>query len=192
MRLFTAILLPDAVRDHLRCIGEQVNRFAIEHEIRLTAPENLHVTLKFLGEVSDPLVARLIDALRAVSVAPADLLADRLLLFPSHGLVRIVAAGLGGDVPSVVRLNDQIETAVAPLGFTREARPFAPHITFGRNKPGRYQKVASSLRKHPPPGCRWPGPTFTATHFALVQSVTEHSGSKYTPIATFPALDRDP
>jgi 2'-5' RNA ligase len=185
MRLFTAIELPLAVREHLTDVSAALLRGVIEHEVKWTPREQLHVTLKFFGEVPDARVPGLIDTLRAVTVIPASVFADRLLLFPARGPVRVVAAGLAGEVEQVAKLNSAIEQVAHEAGFEREARPYIPHITIGRNRRGRYQKVASILRTRPPVPVAWPGPVFRVSSFALVQSVLDQKGPNYVPIAHF-------
>ena len=185
MRLFTAILLPDEVRKHLHSAAEAFVYGAIEHEIKLTPVQNLHVTLKFLGEVADARLPELLDRLGAVQVEPAALACDGFVCLPPHGMIRNVAAGLTGDVAKVERLFHAIEDAVEPLGFPREARPFTAHVTLGRNKPGRYAKVARMLERGPQ-RAHWPGPPFSIDSFALVSSDLSEKAPVYVPVATFP------
>src|SRR4051812_47268585 len=120
MRLFTAIQLPDDVRD-------QVARLSAHYCDRLTArlgidvdptaikwvrEDNLHVTLKFLGDVADEDVLPLCDALAQIApVTEATLRVDRADCLPPRGPIRIIAAGLGGDVHLVELLFAAIERA---------------------------------------------------------------------------------
>jgi 2'-5' RNA ligase len=192
MRLFTAILLPAEVREHLRGACEELNQFAVEHGVKWTKVELLHVTLKFFGEVPESRVAELLRSLGDVVVEPATVSADRLLLLPPRGPVRIVAASIAGEVAKLVELNDAIEASASAAGFPREARPYLPHVTLGRNRPGRYQTVAGWFRTHSDAPQCWPGPSFRAEGFALMQSVLDQRRPQYLAVAHFPAAGQTP
>src|SRR4051812_21864075 len=112
MRLFLAIELPEATRRHLL---EAVDLLRPAWaNVRWVKPDNLHLTLKFLGEVSEGAVAPLCEALRNVpSKAQLHLQPDHVELLPPRGSVRVIAAGVGGDVESLGALANDIETACA-------------------------------------------------------------------------------
>src|SRR5205085_1324803 len=118
MRLFTALELPDLVRDHLSGIVRGANDKWYGHHgshsgLRWTKPQNLHVTLKFLGTIDDAVVPRLIEALgEAGRGEPMTLACVGLLLLPPRGPVRIVAATLGGDVGRLSQLYESVEGVV--------------------------------------------------------------------------------
>src|SRR3712207_508452 len=113
MRLFTAIELPEPVRAHLLDVRDRLHDPAEAVAVSWVKPENLHVTLKFLGEVPDAAVGGLLESLARVDVRPIRLVADHIVYFPKRGPVRVIAAGLGGDVRELVRLYEQIEAACA-------------------------------------------------------------------------------
>src|SRR4051794_18825177 len=126
MRLFLAIELPEDVRQHLATWGESqvplVHQYLEERHIdarlSVTPPQNLHVTLKFLGEVDESAVQRLRDALGSVPVELASpVRAAHVELLPERGPVRVVAAGLDGDVGRLARLYRAVEDACAREGF---------------------------------------------------------------------------
>jgi 2'-5' RNA ligase len=184
--LFVAIEVPDEVKRHLNGVRDRLVRLTFGHlyEVKWVADRNLHITLKFLGEVDQARAALLSDRLSQIEVDPANLYPDRLVFFPPRGPVRVIGAGLAGDADALHRLHNNIDAACEELRFAREDRPFVPHITLGRNKRGRYEKVAGFVRGNPPFDC-WPGPTFTASSFALVQSELRPDGPVYTPLARF-------
>jgi len=186
--LFIAIEVPDEVKAHLDGVRDRLIRLAFGHlyDVTWVARRNLHLTLKFLGEADQARAAVLVDRLSKVAVEQVNLHTDRLACFPPRGPVRVIGAGLTGDTDALSHLHNQIEAACSELGFPAEDRPYSPHITLGRNKRGRYTKVASVGRKNPPADC-WPGPEFRASSFALVQSELHPQGSVYTPLARFGA-----
>jgi RNA 2',3'-cyclic 3'-phosphodiesterase len=182
VRLFVAIELPQEVRAHLSRVQERLRPLA--PKAGWTNSNNLHVTLKFLGEVGDADVARLCETLSSVPAGqPVDLHADRVDCLPPCGPVRIIGAGIGGDVEPLKSLQAQIESACETLGFARERRIYRPHITIGRARAPlatalreRFQQASADL---------WPGPSFTMLSFALMQSQLQRGGSVYTRVAAF-------
>ncbi|HEX4796299.1 MAG TPA: RNA 2',3'-cyclic phosphodiesterase [Humisphaera sp.] len=187
MRLFTAIELPEDVRQHLAAIARQWR--AIDDElggrISWVPPQNYHVTLKFFGEVADTEVAGLCEALKAIApVGPAKIRAEAVECFPPRRSLRVAAFGLGGDVGNLVRLNQAIEIAAEPRGFARERRPFRAHITVARSKVplrpsarDRLERTAAGLL---------PGPEFAAREFVVMQSILTQSGAEYVPVGRVP------
>ena len=186
MRLFTAIELPEPVRAHLlRVRAELLKSPDLADAVSWVKPENLHVTLKFLGEVPDAALPKLTHSLAAVSVEPTRLTPGRMVLFPQRGPVRVIAAGFAGDVERLSRLFADIEDACAAAGFEREGRAYTPHATLGRGRPGRGGSGLRRLRDETFERL-FPGPAFTADRFVLMQSQLNPKGAIYTPAAHFP------
>jgi 2'-5' RNA ligase len=98
------------------------------------ATDNLHITVKFLGQVPLPRLGEIGDAVgRAVTGAqPFDLAIQGLGAFPTATRPRVVWAGLGDGAEPLGALAARVEDALAALGFEREARAFSPHVTLGR------------------------------------------------------------
>jgi len=186
MRLFLAIPLPVEVRDHLANLGRKIGRGTMEQAIGWVSHENLHVTLKFLGEVDDGRVAELAAGLKTVAVVPARVWADRALCFPPHGPVRVIAIGLGGEVAVLRQLSAAVEESCAIMGFPRERRPYQPHITLGRSRVGRQISGPRALALGIPVDC-FPGPAFIADSFVLMESDLGAKSPVYRPVARFVA-----
>jgi 2'-5' RNA ligase len=177
MRLFTAIQLSDNARAHLLKMRADVASMFPADRIKWVEPGNLHVTLKFLGEVPDDHVPDLRAALATVRVDPMRLRVDRFDGFPAHGPMRVLVARLGGDVEAVGGLFDHVERACESCGFARDQRPYTPHVTLGRSKHG--------VRRHPAPRQWAPGPEFLAAGFDLIHSALGARGSTYRVIQSF-------
>jgi 2'-5' RNA ligase len=191
MRLFTAIELSDPARRHLSGVQAQLKGLWAPGQARNFPPVswtregNLHVTLKFLGEVADEQVPRLREALSRVEFPrPAlDLRAEALDVFPSRGSIRVIHAQVGGDVERLAAAHDAIEAQCASIGFPRENRRFRAHVTMGRPRAplrGAWEALQAATDG------MWPGPAFEASRFALVQSRLNPAGAIYTNVATFP------
>lgn len=115
--------------------------------IRWTDDSQLHITLKFLGDVPVNEIHQVIEAAQqAVRNREAfDLVLEGLGAFPNLDHPRTVWIGISEGLEDLQELSDRIETELMPLGFHRENRPFTPHITIGRikqSKPNRNERQA--------------------------------------------------
>jgi 2'-5' RNA ligase len=179
MRLFLALELPDGVKQHLSGLP-RTNSSDIKH----TPQANLHVTLKFLGEVEQSAAERLSEALRQMKVdPPTEVWAGHPVILPPRGPVRVISVGLDGDVARVVALQSAVESVCAEYGFRPEGRRYLPHITLARPRrplpASNRQRLAALLNDH------LPTPTFHADGFVLMQSHLGGPAPKYVPLARF-------
>lgn len=195
MRLFLAIELPDPVRQKLAGLSRAWQENWNEELLGLAGdpypkaswvrPENLHVTVKFLGDVADQEVSKLCTQLAAVRVPePISLWPDRIECLPPGGPVRIISAGLMGDLDAVGELHRQIEKECEAVGFPCERRKFRPHVTLARLR----EWLPSHTRKNLADASlgHLPAPKFTASEFVLMQSELHPQGSRYLALARFP------
>lgn len=151
--------------------------------VRWVPPENLHLTLKFLGDTPKDKITELQEALqKAVSQQRKFALkAVGVGCFPNVKRPRVVWVGLEGDVVELKTLVEQIENAIAPLGFPTEKRPFSPHLTIGRVKEVEDRQIGQILA------------AFKAGEIAawangkvsLMQSILQSSGAEHTILADF-------
>lgn len=131
MRLFIALTPPPDVQ------REVWNAFAPLRArplpVKWVPPENLHLTLKFLGEVGAERQPEILGALAtaAQGARTITLVVRGAGAFPNHRAPRVVWAGIEAD-PAIEILADRVERHCAPLGFPIEGRPFRPHLTLGR------------------------------------------------------------
>ena len=133
MRIFTGIQLAAEVKDTILREVQPFRRAAAP--VRWTVRDNIHLTLKFIGEVDDALAARAGEALAAarIPVAPFRLRLRGFGKFPAAGGLDVIWAGVEAS-PPLGSLFAGIEAALRPLGIEPDARPFHPHVTLGRNK----------------------------------------------------------
>jgi 2'-5' RNA ligase len=178
MRLFIAAELPEGEKRRLEKLRE-----GIGDGFRSVPRENLHLTLKFLGEAPDARVVQVCDALKPLTWPTLTLRTEGLAFFPPRGRINVVAARLGGDVERLRQLHADIESALQPLGFPRDARPFAPHVTLMRCDPR--CKPAGNPRQWAADNPAPAGPDFTMNSFALFQSHLKPAGPEYVPLARF-------
>jgi 2'-5' RNA ligase len=147
------------------------------------APENLHVTLKFLGSIDDLRVQSVIDVLHTAvrGQAPFELEVVGLGAFPSATRPRVLWAGIVGGAGPLAALAAAVEDALAGLGFPRETRAFSPHITLARiREPGRAPALAEALGAAS--GRRFGRVAVANT--ALMRSDLSPWGARYTALAS--------
>ncbi len=136
IRTFIAIELDDALHRALADLQAQLKRERAARYIRWVAPANIHVTLKFLGDVDADRIPALqraiIDA--CIDTPPFTLTLSDVGTFPNNRRPNVVWVGASGQVETAARLANKIDDACTTLGFAREDRPFMPHLTLGRVK----------------------------------------------------------
>lgn len=138
-RLFIAVDLAISVVERLTAV-QRVWASRLDSEdvtVRWASPENLHVTLKFLGDTDEAMLPMLDDALgRLVKpLFPFEVSCQRVGAFPDMTRPRILWAGLdekGAEVMGLLR--QALERDIESLGFAPDARPYHPHVTLGRVK----------------------------------------------------------
>jgi RNA 2',3'-cyclic 3'-phosphodiesterase len=134
MRLFVAVGLPDDVRDLAEEIAGQI-RSRMPHGVRArwVSPANLHLTVTFIGHVSEE---RAVDMLRALepplALAPFDVELKGCGVFPRSGPPRVIWIGLHEGVASLRAMHEEFNRRLVPLGFKPEAREFSVHLTLAR------------------------------------------------------------
>ena len=131
MRLFVAVNFPADVRQALWQSAEPLRRR--DFPVKWVGADQVHVTLKFLGEVPEERLGELSEGLSGAARAarPFVLPLGGFGAFPSAERARVVWCGCGA-VPPLELLHHDVEQATAALGFPVEGRPFRPHVTLGR------------------------------------------------------------
>ncbi len=183
IRAFVAILLPDTVRAALG--GEIELLRPVGRNVAWVAPDNLHVTLKFLGNLEPERLDRAASALAGVASAatPFELAIVGLGAFPSPTRPRVLWVGLGAGAGAAARLAVSVEGALAGQGFAPEDRPFAGHITLGRvREPRRDDGLASALTA----GAGRRIGRLAVDQLALMRSEPSPRGPRYSVVAAWP------
>lgn len=177
IRAFVAIDLPEAIRSALA-----VEQFLLPLP-RKTDPDTFHLTLVFLGEVSDPVLEAAHEGLADVSVPPFRLEVAGLGLF-GGARPRVVWAGVeaGADL---ARLQSKIERAVRVAGATPDRRRFVPHVTLGRfAPPGPEETMRLERAVAERGGLRAGG--FEVESFVLYRSHLGPKGARHEELARYP------
>jgi len=184
MRLFVAIFPPVEVG---RAALDGARRALDEtsgSRIRWTPPRNVHLTLKFLGEVAEGAVQGISPALAAVcarhpsfDVRPT----GELGAFPSARRAQVVWTSIGAGAGELAELAAGIEASLAPLGYPQEGRAYRAHLTLGRVR-GRPASLDLPPSIEAPPG-------FHAKRVLLVESRLGPNGPSYSEVEDYSLRD---
>jgi 2'-5' RNA ligase len=174
-RLFVAIDLPDAAKTRLAglCSGIRGARWV--------EPEQMHLTLRFIGEVDGPLFDDVRLALGGVESETFALTLDGLGLFPMRGSPHTLWVGVASN-PALARLQGKIEAAVVALGIAPERRNYHPHITLARLKGARAHQVSEYVSYQGP----FQAPPFPVATFQLYQSFLGNGGALHRVETIYP------
>jgi len=134
MRLFIASPLTHEVEEFLAEIIFDLKQK--RGRVKWVDANNIHLTLKFLGETDENKVDSIISAIKRISVKhkKIDSLVDKIGVFPNLNRPRVIWAGLAESVELLKLLARDIENNMADIGFEKEKRPFKSHLTLGRVK----------------------------------------------------------
>jgi len=146
--------------------------------------ENIHLTLKFLGNVSASRVEEVKAALAQVTFPPFSLEIKGAGAFPNLKRMNVIWVGVGEGWSQVELIFEQTERLLHQLGFSRETRPFSPHITVARVKWGRKRDEMAAFLGHLTEESFG---TFPVESVRLKQSVLSPSGPKYSTLFEAPA-----
>lgn len=179
IRSFIAVELPNDVRER---IAEVISE-AAKHggAIKWVEAHNLHLTLKFLGDVREEVIARVSATLDAIAnqFSPFGFDVVGVGGFPNFNRPKVLWVGATAT-EELLRLQERVESEMSNLGIPREERAFHPHITIGRVKsPHGLTRTLEALK-------RFEGKQFgcvSVSHITLMRSDLTPSGPIYTPIS---------
>ena len=156
--------------------------------VKWVEPHNLHLTVKFLGPVPEHLVPRLSEVLEVLESFPSFRLhLVGLGAFPRARGARVLWIGIQEGAEQLGRLARRVEEALEPLGFTRERRPYSPHLTIGRLRtPAYHPELEAEVTRA---ACVEVG--FQDVHSVeLMESTLRPQGPVYTVVRSYPLRER--
>jgi RNA 2',3'-cyclic 3'-phosphodiesterase len=181
MRLFVALQLSADVRETFTALLGELRR--TDPKPRWVQPENLHITLKFIGHIADEKLPLICAALSAVPVPPPMTIEFHDLgFFPNALRPTVVWAGML-PLPELAALANRIDNALAVCGVPPETRPFAPHLTLARLKETRLSEALRAQIENAQ-NC-WFGKQIVRD-FCLIESKLKSTGAEYTTLRSFP------
>ena len=181
IRTFIAIEIPGNIISKIRELQEGIKVYGLK--IRWVRSENIHLTLKFLGDVEAVKVGEIAEAISKTvkGYTPISLKAKGIGVFPGIKRPRVLWVGLTGQLEALVRLQKTLDENLKLLGFPGEKRPFKGHLTMGRIKERidvkKFGDVLMAFR-------RFESETFTAGRLILYKSELKPSGALYTEMAS--------
>jgi 2'-5' RNA ligase len=173
-RLFTAIEIPEAIRQHLSLIRAPLGG------AKWIEPEDMHITVRFAGDIDGRTADELVDFLAGVRARPFPVAITGVGAFGGRE-PRVLWAGVeaGEPLEALYRANDR---AARAAGLEPEGRAFRPHVTLARMRGGRQAAVARFLGENG--GLRTQ--PFVATRFVLLSARPGSGGGPYVVEAAFP------
>ena len=185
MRLFVATDLPPAVLDAITEVQSQLRK--IGDSTRWVQPTSMHLTLKFLGEVTESRLPAIDERLRTLRTEPFQVHYSGVGFFPNARAPRVLWIGVGSR--ALEDLAHEMEVRMVELGFPAEKRPFNPHLTVARSR--RDRRINRSVVEA---AARYDGRefgTYSTDRFYLFQSTLRPDGAEYKKLFEYPLLGPD-
>ena len=177
MRIFIALDIAEEIRARLTEFMDRARPLA--PDARWARVEGLHVTLKFIGEVTGARVQEIQAALASIKTKQFILRFGGAGFFPNANAARVFWAGVDGGI-ELPQLASAVDAALEKIGITREDKPYHPHLTLARAGIHPLRELRA-LTENPSPHFG----TMTAREFFLYQSQTQKGGSRYTKLEGF-------
>ncbi len=167
-RLFFAIWPPDDVRDQ---VAQLAMSLPLQQGARLLVPQNLHLTLAFLGEVDEQTAQTLEQEASSIEAEEVSFALDNLEKWQKPRIACLVPS----EYPAALgALAERLVELARALDINMQDRPYRPHVTLAR-------KVSRAMPEHPVTPIRW-----KADEFRLVESISTENGVKYESRARWP------
>ncbi len=178
MRTFIAVEIPDNQKNIIWNSIQEFKKLGLP--VKWVEFANLHITLKFIGEIDEKKLDRILTTLSSVSIRikPFTVQLENAGCFPGIRNPRVLWIGVSQGSNELISLAADIENELSKYGFRKENKKFHPHLTFGRIKtPCRVDEILNKTIKTEP---------FDMSEFALFKSTLLPSGPVYEKIKIFP------
>ena len=183
MRTFVCIEISDAIRRKMSQVSGTLSLSGAE--VRWVEPQNIHLTLKFLGEVPEALIAEACKQIKSAvaGVRPFTFSVEGLGTFPPAGNPRVVWCGLKEESGALEKLQHELNAALRDYAQKEDRKKFSPHLTIGRVRgPENADRLRAAIEKN------------RKTHFGvqeagellLMMSELSPQGPTYTPLGRWP------
>ncbi len=143
-RSFIAIDANEKVRNSLRPIQNRLEETGAD--LKLVSQENIHMTLKFLGDVFESRIDLINDAINeAISLDSFEINIEGLGVFPKPSYIRVIWAGVSKGSEKLGKIRQKLDSKLAELDFSPEDEDFTPHFTIARVKSGKAKDKLNSI-----------------------------------------------
>ena len=180
-RVFCAIELSETVRAIVLQHIARLREAAPEAKVSWSRDGNLHLTLKFLGEIPRTSVGDFSTAAsRAVAgLTPFSILLEHTGVFPKHGQPRVLWIGIGDSSGRLAELHERLENDSAQAGFEKEGRPFHPHLTIARARQPHHASALAAAHQL----LEFEPQEIAVSELSVIRSELSSAGSKYTVVS---------
>jgi 2'-5' RNA ligase len=183
IRAFIAIELPETIKSSIETIQARLK--SLELPVRWVRVENIHLTMKFLGDIEEIEIESIESVLRdSVKMqTPLTLSAKGVGVFPGIRRPRVLWVGIHDHETGLAGLQKSIETQLHRIGYSKEGRPFKGHLTVGRAK-GYVdeRKLKEALDSF----LAFESSPFSVNEFFMFRSVLKPDGPEYTKLIRIP------
>jgi 2'-5' RNA ligase len=181
IRLFIAVDIPEDIRILMCGMGGTIPG------ARAVPTEQLHLTLKFLGDTDSGLLPDIKEALAEISCPCFTFCLKGVGHFPPRGNPRVLWVGIE-PVAEVTALRNRVEKCLAAIGIPRDSRKFSPHITLARLKESPLKRVTQFLAGN----SLFETPPFIIREFLLYSSSLSAKGAAHRVLESYPLEERRP
>lgn len=180
LRLFIAIDIPEPLKKKLTSLQQTI--FA-DTNVKWVEQQNLHLTLKFLGDTPSDRCPDIIQAIQQTGAefSPFELKLKGVGTFPAKGSPKVVWIGIGAEKSELIALQQKLEQNLAGIGFPPEGRKYSPHLTLGRpRETHKLVKLQTNINQHKDQEVG----IWQVSAMKLIQSTLTKSGPIYQTLAT--------
>jgi 2'-5' RNA ligase len=179
LRTFIALDMPPEIKAALEAYVQPLK--SLRGRVSWAKRENLHLTLKFLGDTPANRVDEIAAALQEIAATSTSFAADIAGsgAFPNDQAPRVLWVGINDESGTLLKLAKAIDERVHGFGFAKEKRAFAPHLTIGRVKDPRLPEIVRALKEKP-----FSTMPAQLNKIIFMQSELNPAGSIYTPLRT--------
>jgi len=180
-RMFCAFELPESLRVRIKEHADRVREIVPDAASSWSRPENIHLTLKFFGNVDQAQAPIISDVLARVAKesAPIELTIGGTGVFPRPSRPQVLWIGVDDRTGALAKLQKRVEDECGREGFPKEDRAFRPHLTIARiRNPHNANRLAEAHLR-----CEFAPAELLLNELVLFRSELSPKGSKYTPIS---------
>jgi 2'-5' RNA ligase len=185
-RVFIAIELPSLIRRQIKEHIDQLRSRFPHVRASWSREDNLHLTLKFLGEIPISRIPALSESCSEAieQIEPFDLTVRGCGTFPAHGKPKVLWIGIEdtdaeAQTSPLHKLHAAVENSCAAFGFEREVRPYHPHLTIARIREANDSRVLAEHHRQ----TEFATPTFTVSQIVVFSSQLSKEGSRHSPLS---------
>lgn len=133
----------DEVLRNLVRVQSQISKTGAD--VKMVEPNNIHMTIRFLGDITEDMVEKIFEAMKIIQFAPFAVKIHGVGAFPNVNYPRVLWAGITDGATQLKSIFDRMEPQLRELGFAPDPKGFSPHLTIGRVRSGRNKNVLAEF-----------------------------------------------